>query len=161
MFMWFFLSMVILWAESLFRDYEHYSLILLVFLVLYIFCITMFLRGIKKTTTMQMRYYENKNMEFISDNISKGLGEVTYIIADCNPAGFWQKRRMNLFGVTYICPYVSTFLDSGIVEQEAYARFPATKRQMFQLRLMGCYKTHDREQAVKALEYLGVEWPLP
>jgi hypothetical protein len=121
----------------------------------------MFMRGIKKATIANMRYYENKNMEFISDTISKGLGEVTYIIADGNPEGFWQKRRMNWFGVTYICPYVSTFLDSGVEHQKAYVRFPVTKRQMFQLRLMGCYKTQNRKQAIKALEYLGVDWPLP
>lgn len=161
MFVWLFAAMSILWVETLFRDSEYYGYIILSFAVLYIFCMVMFMCGLRKASTENMRYWENKNMQYLTDMVSKGLGEATYIIPIGEPEGDIRKWRTKLFGTQYICPYVATFLDTGIVHQKAHIEIPITKRQQFQLKLMGCYKTQDRQRALKALEYLEIEWPLP
>ena len=119
------------------------------------------MRGMSKASAENMRWFENKNMEFITNSIKAGHGRATYIIPNTKVEGFWQRQRIKWFGVTYIHPYISTFVDTGMVTHKAYISIPVSKRQMFQLKLMGCYETTDRERAVKALEYLGVDWPLP
>ena len=160
MFIWLGFAMALLFTESLFSGNPNYPWITLAFAIVYIFCMVMFMRGLEKARTDSMRYYENKSLEFIRKSLGAGLGQVTYILVDGEPEGFFRKLRMK-FGTKYICPYIASFVDTGTEHMKAHARFPVSKRQMFQLKLMGCYKTQDRERAVKALEYLGVDWPLP
>lgn len=161
MFLWLFAYMVILYGYDFFEGHEYFKYIAIGASAVSLFCMYMFIRGMNKASLENMRWFENRNMEFITKSINSGTGVATYILADGEPDGFWRKQRMKWFGVTYICPYIASFIDTGTVHQEAHIRIPATKRQMFQLKLMGCYKTTERERAVKALEYLGVDWPLP
>ena len=161
MMLWLFFSMMLLFTESLFKGNPYYGWITLGFAISYTFCMIMFMRGLQKATLNRMRYFEKKAEGFISDSVKRGLGRVTYMIPDGEPEGFVRKVRSKIFGTTYICPYVASFIDTGVEHQKAHIRIPVTKRKMFQLKLMGCYKTTDRERAVKALEFLGVDWPLP
>ena len=71
-----------------------------------------------KASLENMRWFENRNMEFITKSINSGTGVATYILADGEPDGFWRKQRMKWFGVTYICPYIASFIDTGTVHQE-------------------------------------------
>ena len=160
MFMWLFLMMLLLWVEVFFEDHPQYPFITLGFAIGYVFCMMMFMRGMNKATIENMRYFEEKQMEFVSESIRKGAGSVLYIF-EGRPEGVFRKLRMKFLGMKYLVPYAATFVDTGTVHQKAHITIPVTKRQMFQLKLMGCYETKNRERAVKALEYLGVEWPLP
>ncbi len=161
MFLWLFAYLCVMWGHTFFEDSEYYTQILIGLGLFSILCMYKFMSGMDKASADNMRYWEKKNMDFIRKSINTGIGKAIYMIPDYNIDGFWKKQKMKWLGVTYVCPYVARFVDTGMETHRAHIRIPVSKRQMFQLKLMGCYETKNRERAVKALEFLGVDWPLP
>lgn len=159
MFIWLGLSFVLLFTEAIFENHPDYAWITLGFALLYTFCMIMFMLTLEKARTASMKYFEGKQVDFIRKSIGIGHGTIMYM-HECLPEGVIRNFRRKL-GTKYLCPYTASFEDTGTVHQKAHIAIPVSKRQMFQLKLMGCFETKNRERAVKALEYLGVEWPLP
>lgn len=158
---WLIFAFSLILLEGVFSDYEGYEWITLAFAIVYTFSMCMFMYKLRDAMNNGWRRIESRNMKFISEAIATGRGTVEYMCRVHDPEGFISKWRVRLFGITYLRPYDAQFLDDGSCAFKAHLEIPVTKKQMFQLKLIGGYETSNREQAVKALELLEVDWPLP
>ena len=160
MFIWMFAAILMLYVEAFFKDHPHYEYITLGFAFVYTFCIIMFMRSFRKSTEATMRTVENSSMDFISTTIRTGQGKVKYMTPTI-PDGAFKNFYADLFNITYLRVYETEFMDSGMEFMKSHKVIPVGKKKLFQIKLMGGYDTTSREHAVKALEFLGEEWPLP
>ena len=57
--------------------------------------------------------------------------------------------------------YEALFVDDGMQGFKSYKYVAVSNKQLFEMKLRGMVNTQNHELAMEALDYVGVEWPIP
>lgn len=126
----------------------------------YIFCIVMFMRQLSVKQEGRMKDIELMSMDFIRTCRQAGQGNFRYFVPYTQPA---RTRRWygKLFNRHYLRVYEAMFMDDGVQGFKAHKIVSVSDKQIFEMKLRGMVNTDSNKRATEALEYLGVEWPIP
>ncbi len=142
------------------KESPHYVILNIGGMVIYMFCIIMFMRGIGFMQENRMKDIEQSSVDFITACLGRGQGEVKYFVP-CAVEGKWKRIYAKVFSRTHLRIYVATFWDEGVSGMKAFKKIHVSKKRLFEMKLRGMIETEDRGRAVQAMKELGIEWPLP
>ena len=160
-FLWLLVSMVAINTQfGIDKQASYYAIVQTGGLIIYIFCISMFMRGINTMQDGRYKDMEQSSVKFIKSCTARGQGSVKYFVPYIIE-GKWKRRYAKLFSRTYLRIYEATFMDEGPSTMNAFKKISISKKQLFEMKLKGMIDTDNRDRAVQAMKQLGVEWPLP
>jgi hypothetical protein len=139
---------------------EFYVIVNMGGMVIYMFCILMFMRGISMMQEGRMKDIERESVDFITACLGRGQGTIKYLVPYAIE-GKLRRTYAKLFSRTYLRIYEASFWDEGISGMSAFKKINVSKKRLFEMKLRGMIETEDRSRAVQAMKELGVEWPLP
>lgn len=139
---------------------EPQVLIRSVFQGAYIVCIIMFMRNLKVRQEGRMKSIELMSMDFIRECRKAGRGEFRYLVPYTPPERI-KRWCGKVFNRHYLRVYEASFFDDGVEGFKAHKIVSVSDKQLFEMKLRGMVNTESNERALEALDYLGVEWPIP
>ncbi len=142
------------------KESQYYVIVNIGGLIIYIFCIAMFMRGIRFMQEDRFKDIEQSSVEFITSCLGRGQGKIRYFVP-FKVEGKLKRIYVKLFSRTYLRIYVANFWDEGIEGMKAYKKVDISKKQLFEMKLRGMIETEDRGRAVQAMKELNIDWPLP
>jgi len=136
------------------------TLISLALLTGYAFCIFMFMLKLRGRQSDRMKDIELMSMDFIRECRKTGRGQFNYLVP-YTPEERTKRWYAKLFNRHYLRIYEATFWDEGTSGFKAHKIVSVSNKQAFEMKLRGWINTESNERATEALDYLGVEWPIP
>ena len=137
---------------------EEYKLIASLFYALFIL---LFMRGMNLSMEKSRRTMEESGTNFIAQSISSmGGGKIVYFVP-CDHNERTARIFAKLLKKQYLRVYQAKFFDQGFEMMKSYKVVPVSQKQLFEMKLRGMINTENRERAVQAQEYLGIDWPMP
>jgi len=126
----------------------------------YAICIFMFMLRLRERQGDRMKDIELMSMDFIRECRKSGRGQFNYLVPYTPPerTKCWYAK---LFNRHYLRVYEATFFDDGNTGFKAHKIISVSDKQSFEMKLRGWINTESNERATEALDYLGVEWPIP
>ena len=107
-----------------------------------------------------MKDCELMSLDFIREQRLAGRGKFNYLVPYA-PTERTKRWYAKLFNRHYLRIYETTFWDEGVTGFKAHKIISVSDKQSFEMKLRGWINTESHERAIKALDYLGVEWPIP
>ncbi len=142
------------------KELPHYVILNIGSMVIYIFCIIMFMRSIHGLQEHRMKDIEQESVDFITACLGRGQGTIKYLVP-YTIEGKSRRIYAKLFSRTYLRIYEANFWDEGISGMSAFKKINVSKKQLFEMKLKGMIETENRDRAVQAMKELEIEWPLP
>lgn len=125
----------------------------------YLLFILLFMRGMKISTVESRRELEQSSCDFINTVLSHDGGKVSYFVP-CKHEEKIAHFSARLFNKQYLRVYEANYTDSDF-KHSAFLIVLVNQKQLFEMKLRGMIDTNNREHAVLAQKYLGIEWPMP
>ena len=160
-FLWMLVAMVVINLPfEVDKESPHYVILNISAMVIYVFCITMFMRSINGVQERRMKDIEQESVDFITSCLGRGQGTIKYLVPYAIE-GKMRRIHAHLFSRTYLRIYEANFWDEGISGMSAFKKINVSKKQLFEMKLRDMIESEDRGRAVQAMKELNIDWPLP